>query len=119
MAVQRQPRSECVEHTIDITKLKEQMEGIIRHDNKFNTAISDFDMSIKDINLSIMKINLTIERFSETNERLRKLEDKSIVIESLKSAGWAFLLIILAAYFGQLFIATKEEDKIYKIENSK
>lgn len=94
------------------------MEALIRHDNKFSRAITDFDMSIKDINLSIMKINMTIEHFAETNERLRKLEDKSIVIESLKSAGWAFLLIILAAYFGQLFIATKE-DTNYKIESTK
>jgi hypothetical protein len=118
MAVQRQPRSECVEHTIDITKLKEQMEAITRHDTKFSRAIDDFDLAIKDINMSILKINLTIEKFSETNERLRKLEDKSIVLESFKSAGWAILLIILAAYFGNLFIATKEENN-YKIENKR
>lgn len=118
MAVQRQPKASCTEHTIEIEKIKEKMETIARHDTKFSKAIDDFDMALKDINMSILKINLTLEKFNETNERLRKLEDKSIVIESLKSAGWAFLLIILAAYFGQLFIATKEENN-YKIEKTK
>ena len=116
MADPRQPKTNCVEHTIELTKLKGQMESITRHDTKFSRAIDDFDLAIKDINMSILKINLTIEKFSETNERLRKLEDKSIVLESFKSAGWAILLIILAAYFGNLFVATKEENN-YKIEN--
>jgi len=117
MALQRKTTS-CEDHNVAIELLKKDMEAKTRHDSKFSKAIEDFDMAIKDLNVSIVKINATLEHFKDTESRLRKLEDKSIVVELVKNLGWVILTILLTAYLGQFFIATKEE-KGYNLESNK
>ena len=117
MALPRKQIS-CEDHNVAIEILKEKMEAKTRHDTKFSKAIDDFDMAIRDLNISIIKINATLDTFKEHPDRLRKLEDKSIVVEIIKNLGWVILIIILTAYAGNFFVATKEEHN-YNLEKSK
>lgn len=117
MAVKR-PQSECIEHTIELTKLKEQMETVIRHDKKYNEAIDNFDMAIRDINLSLVRINGTLDHFKEIPDKVRKLEDKSIVISLVEKGLWFVVGVGISVIIQNNYIATKE-DHNYKIEKTK
>jgi len=117
MAVKRSP-SDCIEHTIEITKLKEQMESVIRHDKKYNESIDSFELAIRDINLSLVKINGILDHFKDIPDKVRKLEDKSIVISMVEKGLWFVIGVGISVIIQNNYIATKE-DHNYKIEKNK
>lgn len=118
MAVHITPNQDCINHTIDLTKLKEQMETTIKHDAKFTRAIDDFDIAIRDINLSLVKINSLLDYYKEIPEKVRKLEDKSITHSLIEKGLWFVLGIGISVFIQNQYLATKEENQ-YKIEKNK
>jgi hypothetical protein len=118
MALPRQPKQECVDHTLSIEKLKNDMERIKDHEVKFNKTIERVEEKVDLLSDTTLNINANLLHFKDFPQRIRKLEDKSIVNESLKSLGWILLVIFITAYVGNFFV-TKEERKGYKIESTK
>ena len=98
-----------------IAKLEYNMESILRHEKKFNESIDNLELIIADL-------KLTTSVFREQNknipERVRCLEDKTIITEFIKTAGWFLLGILLTAIVQQQFFATKEKED-YSIQKSK
>ena len=118
MALKRPP-SDCVEHTIEINNIKKDMETLVRHEIKFNETVDRIESTIDRLSESIFKINLTLESFNELPKSVRKLEDKSIVMELIKSFGWFVIGALIMGYVGQLFIANSKDKTEYKIERTK
>lgn len=98
-----------------IAKLEFNMETVLRHEKKFNDSIDLLEMASADLKLTTTLIS---EQFKEIPSRVRKLEDKSIVTEIIKTGGWVILGFILSAFFQNQFIATKEK-KYYSIQKNK
>lgn len=98
-----------------IAKLEYDMESILRHEKKFNESIDNLELIVADL-------KLTTSVFREQNknipERVRCLEDKTIITEFIKTAGWFLLGILLTAIVQQQFFATKEKED-YSIQKSK
>ena len=118
MAIKR-TQSDCVEHTIEINNIKKDMETLMRHEIKFNETVNRIEMTIDRLSESIYKINLTLESFNELPKSVRKLEDKSIVVELIKSFGWFVIGALIMGYAGQLFVQQSKDKTSYKIERTK
>jgi len=107
--------SEIEKLRLDVNDIKKDMETLIRHDKKFNNSIDNLELIISDL-------KLTSSIFREQNknipERVRCLEDKTIVNELIKTAGWVLLGIFVTAIVQQHFFATKENQD-YSIQRGK
>jgi len=115
MAIKR-PQSECVEHTIEINKIKNDMERVKDHELKFNRTIDRVESSITLLNDSVIKINLALEHFKDMPDKVRKLEDKSIFLQVFEKFAWIAVGALTVAFINQNFIATREKQE-YKIQN--
>jgi len=98
-----------------VTELRKDMETGIRHDKKFNSSIDNLEFIVADFKLSL---SLFKEQNKNIPERVRILEDKSIVTEFVKVAGWFIVGAFISAFVMQSFTATKENQD-YSIQKSK
>ena len=111
------PKSDCIEHTIDINNLKKDMETVKRHEEKFNKTIERVEMSIDNLNDSVLKINMNLEHWKDIPAKIRRLEDKSIVYDLIKIGITVMFTLIIKDYYNAT-MAMKEEKK-YKIERTR
>jgi hypothetical protein len=106
---ERRPKSDCIEHTIDINNLKKDMESVRNHEAKFNRTIEKVLESVESTNISVLNINNALEHFKDLPGRVRKLEDKSIVYDLIK-LGLGLLFGFLIKDYYDKRIAVKEEN---------
>lgn len=115
MALKR-PQSDCVEHSLEIQNLKKDMESVLRHEKKFTDSIDRFELVIADLNLTI---KLLQPKVVDLPERVRKLEDKSLIIDFVNKLAWLIIGALIASYAGQIVFPSTKERSDYKIEKSK
>lgn len=108
------PKSDCIEHTIDINNLKKDMETVRRHEEKFNQTVERVEVSIENLNEAVLKINMNLEHWKDIPAKIRKLEDKSIVYDLIKIGITIMFTLIVKDYYNAT-MAMKEE-KTVKIE---
>jgi len=113
MAVKR-PQSDCVEHTIEINKIKSDMERVKDHELKFNRTIERVEGKVDLLSDTTLNINATLLHLKDFPERLRKLEDKSIFQQVFEKFAWIAVGALTVAFINQNFIATREKQD-YKL----
>jgi len=115
MAVKR-PQSDCVEHTIEINKIKSDMERVKDHELKFNRTIERVEGKVDLLSDTTLNINATLLHLKDIPERLRKLEDKSIFLQVFEKFAWIAVGALTVAFINQNFIATREKQE-YQIQH--
>jgi hypothetical protein len=116
MALPRKP-TDCIEHIIEISNLKKDMETVQRHEKKFDETVKRVETSIDSLNGAVLKINIALEHWKDIPEKIRKLEDKSIVYDLIK-VGLAVIFTIIVKDYYDNTVAIKEE-KEYKVESTR
>ena len=119
MAVQRQPKANCTEHTIEINNLKKDMERIKDHEIKFNSTIQRIEEKVDLLSDTTLNINATLLHFKDFPDRIRKLEDKAIIYDLVKVGLGILFGVIINNYIQNTFVATTKEEKKYEIEKHK
>lgn len=100
---------------LDVNSLKKDMESVKRHEDKFNKWFDTSELVIADLKLTS---GIFREQIKDLPQRVRALEDKSIVTEIIKVAGWGVVGAFISAFIMQNFTATKEKQD-YSIKKSK
>ena len=116
MALPRKP-TDCIEHIIEISNLKKDIETVQRHEKKFEETFKRVETSIDSLNGAVLKINIALEHWKDIPEKIRKLEDKSIVYDLIK-VGLAVIFTIIVKDYYDNTVAIKEE-KEYKVESTR
>lgn len=111
MAVQRTPKANCTEHTIEINDLKKDMETRIRHEENILKTMAKLSETTERVDKSCYEINVTLLHLKDIPDRLRKLEDKSIVYDLIKLGLGIVLGVIINGYVQNNFIEPKRENK--------
>jgi len=102
-----------MEQTIELNKLKNEMDRLKAHKEKFDKSIDSLEITIADLKTTVALFNVKLE---DVPTRLRALEDKSVVNELIKTFGWFILGGLITIFIHKTFLATPER-KIYSIEN--
>lgn len=115
MAIKR-PQSDCVEHSLKINTLDEKMTTIERHHKEYKENFGDINLKLSDLSVSILMIKNSIEKFNDVPGKLRKLEDKSILLQVFEKLAWIAVGALTVAFINQNFVATREKQE-YQIQH--
>lgn len=100
-----------LQEIIEMTKIKGQIETIERHHNKYTKDFDTLFAFMQDFKVSLIRIENSIEKTSDLPEKVRKLEDKSVVIDLLKIAIGIAIGALISGYVGQNLIPSRETDR--------
>lgn len=118
MALQKN-KNNCEDHTIEIVKLRGDMETRVRHEERTIKAIEKIEEFMNKIDKNYYEVNSTLLHIKDIPERVRKLEDKSIITTMIEKGLWFILGIGITIIIQQRFVATAKDEHIYKSEISK
>lgn len=118
MAVQRNTKIDCTEHTIEINSLKKDMETRERHEKAIVESLKNLNVTVDKLNENYFQVNSSLLHIKDVPERLRKLEDKSITQSLIEKGLWFVLGVGISVFIQQQYVAIKERQE-YKIEKTK
>lgn len=118
MELQRD-KNKCEDHTIEIVKLRGDMENRVSHEERTIKAIEKIEEFMNKIDKNYYEVNSTLLHIKDIPERVRKLEDKSIITTIIEKGLWFILGIGITIIIQQRFVAPTKDEHIYKNEINK
>jgi hypothetical protein len=109
----------CHEHDMSIQKLESKIEVIDRHHNFYKEKFSGIELMLEELKYFSINTNNSIDKFKDIPEKVRKLEDKSLIVDFVNKLAWFIIGVLITNYIGQIVFSTTKERTNYKTEKIK